>query len=144
MEAWDVVVLGDGPAALHAAAEAAKSGASTLLMSATGLGNPGMAALDGLSASLQESNNRSHREDTIRCGAFLCDQDIVAETTAGAVRQVDLLERRGLNFRRDLQGLPMVRKGPGHQQPRTVDAGSATAIGLQHLAEEQCLSLIHI
>ena len=24
MEAWDVVVLGDGPAALHAAAEAAK------------------------------------------------------------------------------------------------------------------------
>jgi len=139
MEAWDIVVLGDGPAALHAAAEAAKSGASTLLMSATGLGNPGMAAMDGLSASLQESNNRSHREDTIRCGAFLCDQDIVAETTAGAVRQVDLLERRGLNFRRDLQGLPMVRKGPGHQQPRTVDAGSATAIGLQHLAEEQCM-----
>ena len=38
MEAWDVIVLGDGPAALHAAAEAAKSGASTLLMSSTGLG----------------------------------------------------------------------------------------------------------
>ena len=53
MEAWDVIVLGDGPAALHAAAEAAKSGASTLMMSATGLGNPGMAALEGLSASLQ-------------------------------------------------------------------------------------------
>ena len=35
MEAWDVIVLGDGPAALHAAAEAAKSGASTLLMSST-------------------------------------------------------------------------------------------------------------
>ena len=139
MEAWDVIVLGDGPAALHAAAEAAKSGASTLLMSSTGLGDPGLAALDGLSASLQESNNRSHREDTIRCGDFLCDQDIVAETTAGAVRQVDLLERRGLNFRRDLQGLPMVRKGPGHQQPRTVDAGSATANGLQHIAEEQCM-----
>ena len=130
---------GDGPAALHAAAEAAKSGASTLLMSSTGLGDPGLTALDGLSASLQESNNRSHREDTIRCGGFLCDQDIVAETTAGAVRQVDLLERRGLNFRRDLQGLPMVRKGPGHQQPRTVDAGSATANGLQHMAEEQCM-----
>ena len=70
MEAWDVIVLGDGPAALHAAAEAAKSGASTLLMSSTGLGDPGLAALDGLSASLQESNNRSHREDTIRCGDF--------------------------------------------------------------------------
>ncbi|RJU94245.1 MAG: FAD-binding protein, partial [Candidatus Poseidoniales archaeon] len=128
-----------GPAALHAAAEAAKSGASTLMMSSTGLGNPGMSALEGLSASIQESNNRSHREDTIRCGAFLCDQDMVAETTSGAIRFVDLLERRGMNFRRDQQGLPMVRKAPGHQQPRTADAGSATALGLQQLGEEQCM-----
>ncbi len=139
MEAWDVIVLGDGPAALHAAAEAAKTGASTLMMSATGLGNPGLSALEGLSAPIQESNNRSHREDTIRCGAFLCDQDMVAETTAGAIKVVDLLERRGLNFRRDQQGLPMVRKAAGHQQPRTVDAGSATALGLQQLGEEQCM-----
>ena len=139
MEAWDVIVLGDGPAALHAAAEAAKSGASTLMMSSTGLGNPGMSALEGISASIQESNNRSHREDTIRCGAFLCDQDMVAETTSGAIRFVDLLERRGMNFRRDQQGLPMVRKSPGHQQPRTADAGSATALGLQQLGEEQCM-----
>ena len=139
MEAWDVIVLGDGPAALHAAAEAAKSGASTLMMSSTGLGNPGMSALEGLSAPIQESNNRSHREDTIRCGAFLCDQDMVAETTAGAIKHIDLLERRGLNFRRDQQGLPMVRKAAGHQQPRTVDAGSATTLGLQQLGEEQCM-----
>ena len=61
MEACDINVLGDGPAALHAAAEAAKSGASTLLMSSTGLGAPGLAALEGLSAPLQEANNRSHR-----------------------------------------------------------------------------------
>ena len=139
MEAWDVIVLGDGPAALHAAAEAAKSGASTLMMSSTGLGNPGMSALEGLSAPIQESNNRSHREDTIRCGAFLCDQDMVAETTASAIKHVDVLERRGLNFRRDQQGLPMVRKAAGHQQPRTVDAGSATLLGLQQLGEEQCM-----
>ena len=139
MEAWDIIVLGDGPAALYAAAEAAKGGASTLLLSTTSLGNPGLAALEGLSASIQELNNRSHREDTIRCGAFLCDQDIVAETTASAVKHVDLLERRGLNFRRDQQGLPMVRKAPGHSQPRTVDAGSATMVGLQNVAEEQCM-----
>ncbi len=139
MEAWDIIVLGDGPAALFAAAEAAKGGANTLLMSSSALGNPGLASLEGLSAPIQEMNNRSHREDTIRCGAFLCDQDIVAETTAGAVQHVDLLERRGLNFRRDQQGLPMVRKAAGHAQPRTVDAGSATALGLQQIAEEQCM-----
>lgn len=139
MEAWDIIVLGDGPAALYAAAEAAKGGASTLLMSATGLGNPGLAALEGLSAPIQEANNRSHREDTIRAGGFLCDQDVVSETTSNAIKHVDLLERRGLNFRRDQQGLPMVRKAPGHAQPRTVDAGSATALGLQTVAEEQCM-----
>lgn len=139
MEAWDIIVLGDGPAALYAAAEAAKGGASTLMMSATGLGNPGNAAYDGLSAPIQEANNRSHREDTIRAGGFLCDQDIVSETTAGAVKHVDLLERRGLNFRRDQQGLPMVRKAPGHAQPRTTDAGSSTSNGIQQVAEEQCM-----
>ena len=139
MEAWDIIVLGDGPAALYAAAEAAKGGASTLMMSATGLGNPGNAALEGLSAPIQEANNRSHREDTIRAGGFLCDQDIVSETTAGAIKHVDLLERRGLNFRRDQQGLPLARKAPGHAQQRTIDAGSATSNGLQHVAEEQCM-----
>jgi succinate dehydrogenase / fumarate reductase flavoprotein subunit len=139
MEAWDVIVLGDGPAALHAAAEAAKEGANTLLMSATGLGEPGMAPLTGLSASLQESNNRSHREDTIRCGEFLSDQDMVSTTTAKAVKIVDLLERRGLNFRRDAQGLPMVRKALGHSQPRNVGAGSTTARELQQISEEQCM-----
>lgn len=139
MEAWDVVVLGDGPAALRAAAQAAQGGASTLMMSSTALGQPGLAALDGLSASIQESNPRSHREDTIRCGAFLSDQDIVADMTNSAVKQVDLLERRGLNYRRDLQGLPMVRRAIGHAQPRTSDAGSSTAVQVQQVGEEQAM-----
>ena len=71
----DVIVLGDGPAALHAAAEAANR-ARDLMMSSTGLGTLGMATLR---SHRSEANNRSHREDTIRCGAFLCDQDVVAE-----------------------------------------------------------------
>ena len=139
MEAWDVIVLGDGPAALRAAAEAAKGGANTLMMSSTALGQPGFSAQDGLSASLQESNNRSHREDTIRCGSFLNDQDIVTEFTSRAVREVDLLERRGVNFHRDAQGLPMVRKAVGHSQPRTVDSGSTTSVEIQQIGEEQCM-----
>lgn len=139
MEAWDIIVLGAGPAALRAAAESAKAGASTLMMSAEGLGTGDSSAIDGIAAPLQESNNRGHREDTIRSGAYLCDQDIVNTTTAGANRQVDLLERWGLNFHRDSKGIAMVSKSAGHGKPRTVNCGDATNRELQQVLEEQCM-----
>ena len=77
LEAWDVIVLGDGPAALRSAVESAKAGASTLMLCENALGSTPHIAQDGLAASLLESNNRDHREDTIRSGAFFNDQDIV-------------------------------------------------------------------
>ena len=139
MEAWDVIVLGDGPAALRSAAEAAKQGASTLVLSVNALGSDTHLAQEGLAASLQESNNRGHREDSIRAGCFLNDQDIVASRTADAGRQADLLERWGVNFRRDAHGIPLVRKAPGHGMARNADAGDATGREIQHVLEEQCM-----
>ena len=96
MEAWDIIVIGDGPAALHASASAAKAGASILMMSADSLGAGNSAAIDGIAAPLKESTTKSHRDDTIRAGGFLCDQDIVSERISQATRQVDLLERLSL------------------------------------------------
>ena len=139
LEAWDVIVLGDGPAALRSAAEAAKQGATTLVLSVNALGSDTHLAQDGLAAPLQESNNRGHREDTIRAGVYLNDQDIVASRTAGATRQVDLLERWGVNFRRDAHGLPSARKAPGHAMTRNIDAGDATGREIQQILEEQCM-----
>jgi len=139
LEAWDVIVLGDGPAALRSAAEAAKQGASTLVLSVNALGSDTHLAQEGLAASLQESNNRGHREDSIRAGCFLNDQDIVASRTADAGRQVDLLERWGVNFRRDAHGIPMVRKAPGHGMARNADSGDATGREIQRVLEEQCM-----
>lgn len=139
MEAWDVIVIGDGPAALRSAAEAAKQGASTLVISVNALGSGTHLGQEGVAASLQESNNRDHREDTIRAGYFLNDQDIVASRTADAGRQVDLLERWGVNFRRDAHGIPLVRKAPGHGMGRNADAGDATGREIQHVLEEQCM-----
>lgn len=139
MEAWDIIVVGDGPAALRAAASAAKQGASTLMVAVNALGSVNDAGRDGLAAPIQESNNRGHREDTIRNGAFLCDQDIVAQRTADAVRNLDLLERWGVNFRRDSKGLPSVSKAMGHARPRVADAGDATAREVQKTLEEQCM-----
>ena len=139
MEAWDVIVIGDGPAALRSAAEAAKQGASTLVISVNALGSGTHLGQEGVAASLQEPNNRDHREDTIRAGYFLNDQDIVASRTADAGRQVDLLERWGVNFRRDAHGIPLVRKAPGHGMGRNADAGDATGREIQHVLEEQCM-----
>jgi succinate dehydrogenase/fumarate reductase flavoprotein subunit len=139
MEVWDVVVLGDGPAGLAAAANAASEGANVLLMTAEALGRRDPRLSDGLAAAIDESTNRGHREDTIRAGGFLCDQDIVASVTSSAVRETDLLERRGVIFRRDLRGLPQVRRLPGHGQPRVVGSGDADARELQQVMEEQCM-----
>ena len=139
MEAWDVVILGDGPAALSAAAQASKDGASVLMMSSTALGDGGMGAMNGIACHIQEESNRGHREDTIKMGAFLCDQDIVASRTTKALRIVDLLERRGVNFRRDAKGIVMGHYASGHSKPRLCNAGDATTREVQQVLEEQCM-----
>ncbi|MEC7411427.1 MAG: FAD-binding protein, partial [Candidatus Thermoplasmatota archaeon] len=48
VEVWDVVVLGDGPAGLAAAANAASEGANVLLMTAEALGRRDPRMADGL------------------------------------------------------------------------------------------------
>ena len=138
MEAWDVIVIGDGSAALRAAASAAKGGATTLMMSADSLGTGDSTALDGIAAPLREDTTRSYREDTIRAGDYLCDQDIVATRVSQATRQVDLLERWGVIFRRDSDGIPMVRRASGHSKPRLTGAGDAMTREIQQVLEEQC------
>ncbi len=139
MEAWDIIVIGDGPAALRASASAAKAGATTLMMSADSLGVGNSSAMDGIAAPLKESTTKSHRDDTIRTGAFLCDQDIVSNRISQATRQVDLLERWGVIFRRDADGIPLVRRAAGHTLPRLAGAGDAMSRETQQVLEEQCM-----
>ena len=139
LEAWDIIVIGDGPAALRASASAAKEGASTLMMSTDSLGVGNSSAIDGIAAPLKESTTKSHRDDTIRTGGFLCDQDIVSKRVSQATRQVDLLERWGVIFRRDADGIPMVRRAAGHTLPRLAGAGDAMVRETQQVLEEQCM-----
>ena len=61
------------------------------MMSSTGLGDAGLDAMDGIACHIQEESNRGHREDTIKTGEFLCDQDIVALHTTKALKIVIFL-----------------------------------------------------
>jgi len=139
MEAWDVIVIGDGPAAMTAAIESARSGASTLLSSPFSLGVGNTSAMDGLAASVMEADSKSHSDDTIQAGAFLCDQDIVAKRAANAVSQVNLLERWGVIFRRNTKGTPHAVSAFGHSKPRVTGAGDAMVKETQQVLEEQCI-----
>ena len=139
MEAWDVLVIGDGPAALRSAASAAKQGAQTLMISPNALGEGSSFALDGLSSAIQESNNKGHREDTIVTGSYLCDQDIVSIRTSQAIKEMDLLERWGVIFQRDAKGLPIAHMGIGHSKPRIVNSGDGMGKEIQQVLEEQCM-----
>jgi len=124
---------------LRAASESSAAGATTLLLSSTALGHHGHGSRDGIAAGLQEANNRGHREDTVRAGAFLSDQDVVSSITASAIGEVDFLERKGVIFNRDQKGLPKTRHAVGHQQPRCIDSGDSTSLEVHQVLEEQAM-----
>ncbi|MBJ24286.1 MAG: hypothetical protein CMB64_06410 [Euryarchaeota archaeon] len=140
MEAWDVVVIGGTIAGMRAAIAAHDEGSSVVLISAHGLGNSGSESYSsGLAASLDENNPMSHREDTIRGGNWLNDQDIVSNRTSLINSQIAQLDQWGLNFRRSLEGSPNSEKGLGHKSPRVLTTGYSTSREIQHILEEQCI-----
>ena len=139
MEAWDIIVIGDSIAGLRAASEAASNGANVLLINSSGLGSGDSSSLDGFAAHVNEETSRDHRNDTIRNGAFLNNQDIVVHYTNQAIRQLDLMERWGFTWKRDQKGIPTSVKLPGHNKPRVSGAGDANQRESQLIFEEQVM-----
>ena len=140
MECWDVVVIGSGPAALRAALAAEQTGAHTMLMGEEGLGSTGIGIPgDALAASLKESSTKGHRDDTIRAGGWLSDQDITVSRVAAASRIVAELEGWGVIFRRNSEGLPHSFAGPGQSSSRITGCGDATAREVIQVLEDRCM-----
>ena len=125
---------------MRAAINAYDEGASVVIISAKGLGNSGADNYSsGLAASLNETNSMSHRNDTIKGGDWLNDQDIVSKRTTLINSHIAQLDQWGLNFRRSLSGSPEAEKGLGHKTPRVLSTGDSTAREIQHILEEQCI-----
>ena len=140
MESWDVVVIGSGPAALRAAIAAEQTGAHTMLMGEEGIGSTGIGTPgDALAASLNESSTKGHRDDTIRAGEWLSDQDIAASRATAAGKIIAELEGWGVVFRRNSEGLPHSFSGPGQSSSRITGCGDATAREVLQVLEDRCM-----
>ena len=140
MESWEVVVIGGNPAALRAAIAAADGGASTILIDSAGIGSrQGNPSLSGLAASVGEIDSSAHREDTIFVGGEKTNKISAARVCGQAVSIVAELERWGLVFRRDEEGLPYRSNAPGHSKARLTGCGEATVREITRVLEEQTI-----
>jgi len=140
MEAWDVVVVGSGVAALRAAIAAADAGASVTVLCSQALSSSSESALNcGFSAPMSEPTQSAYFEDTMRVGGNICESDIIESTLASSLEHLAELERWGLILRRDGNGLPHLGKLPGQSTARTASTGDSTVHELIHILEEQCI-----
>ena len=140
MEAWDVLILGGTLEGMRSAIAAHDAGANVAIVSSKGLGDSNISHLNsGIAASINEDTTQGHRDDTIRSGEWLCDQDIVSIRISSALNHISQLESWGLNFRRDTDGLPFTEHSFGHKSARITTAGDSTARQLQYTLEEQCI-----
>ena len=140
MEAWDVVVVGGGSAALRAAISASDAGSRvTVLCSGALSSDTDGVAPSGLAASIGETDHTGHAADTIRVGADLCERDVVATSTASAAAHLAELERWGLVLRRAGNGLPHLGHLPGQSNGRTANTGDSTPREVRGILEEQCI-----
>jgi len=140
MESWDVLVLGDGPAALRAAISSADAGATPLLVTGSSVGAAsGRSPLSGFAASLNETTPSSHIQDTISEGGETTDEEAATRICSSAVGSLAELERWGLVLRRSSDGSPHLSQLPGHSVPRVAGCGDSTVREVTRILEEQTM-----
>ncbi len=140
MQAWDVVVVGSGIAALRAAIASSDEGSTVTVLSSTATSSfADDMIVGGLSASLGEPNTSDHVADVHRIGADLCEADVVTSATSSAIKHLAELEKWGLNLRRDRNGSPHLAQLPGQSNPRTASTGDSTLRETRMILQEQCI-----
>jgi L-aspartate oxidase len=122
----DVLVLGSGIAGLSLALAAAAFGEVLILTKRraqdanTNMAQGGIAAVFG-----RDDSPDRHERDTLRCGAGLCDPDVVRDVVREGPERVRELAALGVAFSRDRGGFELGREG-GHSRRRIVHAGDLT------------------
>ncbi len=140
MEAYDVAVIGSGPAALRAAIGVAELGATVIVLSSNPWdGASSSSEFEGITAPLNESSGNALRNDTISAGSFNNDQRTVHRWSSMAAEEVSLLEKIGLPLRRQSDGRLHLSRQPGHSFNRVASAGCQTGRSIIRILENECL-----
>lgn len=127
----DVLVIGGGGAGVRAAIEAARTGASVLLIAKQRPGQGGVTAVavGAVAASGHGDPADSpleHLRDTVTGGHYLGNQEVIRTFTHEAPRRLLELQAYGARFDTLPDGRLRQLALPGHRYPRSVDYGMQT------------------
>jgi fumarate reductase (CoM/CoB) subunit A len=117
----DVLVIGGGGAAIRAAIEAAKAGVRVDQVDKGIVGESGSSprALVGFAARIgKDDSDRLFFQDWLKVSANICDQNLVWEAITRSSKEVQELERMGLEFMRNPDGSLFLSKRSGHSVAR--------------------------
>lgn len=131
MDSTDVLILGSGIGGLMLALRAAESGRVVVLTKKKADDSNTNWAQGGIAAAFDaEDSFRAHERDTLRCGAGLCDREVVRQVVQEAPARVQELAALGVEFNRSRRGFELGREG-GHSQRRIVHASDFTGRAIE-------------
>jgi len=127
----DVLIVGSGIAGLVLALRAAEHGEVTVVSKRRAEESNTNWAQGGIAAVFEPGDSFSaHERDTLRCGAELCDPEVVRRVVGEAPERVEELARLGVDFTRSRGGFALGREG-GHSHRRIVHATDFTGAAIE-------------
>src|SRR5579872_4623983 len=120
----DVLVIGSGAAGMYAAIEAARRGATVLLVDRSLIGRGGATVMAQMTVAVAlgeetPDDPQHHFADTIAAGRGLCDEELAQLLCDEAPDCIRELDAWGVGWARK-DGRITATQAPGHDRPRCV------------------------
>ncbi|NPA82394.1 MAG: L-aspartate oxidase [Epsilonproteobacteria bacterium] len=130
---YDIVIIGAGIAALHAALRLPKDKKVLIVCKSNSWDCNTFYAQGGVAVPADEDDIKTHIEDTLRAGAGLCDRKAVEVMCKDGYRVVREFIEMGFEFDKDENGNLLYTKEAAHSRNRILHAGGDATGRLIHL-----------